>query len=156
MSTPPTLFMGYDTPLPLLLCTSLRHNGDRQMDGQTDTVAHRRSGAVMRYAGQQRVGWPVAANADALTSVRHRRQSFFSSWRRPLLAVRIYERLRNGTVSVCPSVCLSRRSIAAATYSWFAAARAAYTGGRRVPTVDRYLPPAPEQRAALVLRSEEG
>jgi len=53
----------------------------------------------------------VAANAVALTSVRHRRQSFFSSRRRPLLAVRVYERLRNGTVSVCPSVCLSVPSI---------------------------------------------
>jgi len=34
------------------------------------------------------------------------------------------ERLRNGTVSVCLPVCLSRRSTAAATCSRFAAARA--------------------------------
>ena len=52
------------------------------------------------------------------------------------------ERLCNGrpTLSVRPSVCLSRRSTAAAAYSWFSAvqARAAY--------IDLYLPPA---RAAI-------
>ena len=38
-----------------------------------------------------------------------------SYWRCPLLAVSIYVTVR------CPSFCLSRRSIAAATCSWFAA-----------------------------------
>ena len=60
------------------------------------------------------------------------------------------ERLCNGTrcPSVCPYVCLSRRPKATATCSWFAAARA------QAADIDRYLPPAPEQRASSMRHAE--
>jgi len=64
----------------------------------------------------------------------------------------IGERLCNDMVSVCLSVCLSRRS-AAATWSWFAAARAPAASissyRSRILATDRYLPTAPDLTSRL-------